>query len=128
MAYKVLTPIKHGRAGKSYRLKPGDIVNDSFFPKQNRISLLARKCLEKTRETPTVDPEGVPVPQLADLQDMNVAQVKEFLDAEFDVTKLEKYLDQEEKAGLARRKTVVIYIQKRISELTDYEYPRVQRH
>jgi len=128
MAYKVLSPIRYGKVGKKYVLNPGDVLNDSFFLKADRIKLLEDKCLMKTREDPTVDPDGVAIPQLADLQDMNVTQVKEFLDAEFDVTKLEKYLDQEEKAGLARRKTVVIYIQKRISELTDYEYPRVQRH
>jgi len=123
MPYRVNGNIKYGKENQVFLLKPGDIVHDGFFLKKDRDNLLDLEGISKTRATPTVSPEGLRIPQLVDLQDMNVSKVREFLENEFNVATLEKYLDQESKAGEARRKTVLLYIQKRISEMTGYEYP-----
>jgi len=123
MPYKVLSPINYGKDGLVFKLKIDDIVPDRFFLKRDRIQMLEAENIVKTREEPTIDPEGVPINKLADLQDMNVAQVREFLENEFDVTTLEKYIDQENRAKDRRRKTVIIFIQKKITDLTGYGYP-----
>jgi len=124
MPYKVLIEIKYGKEGQSFTLKPGDIIGDRFMLKRDRKQMLEINAIEKTREDPTIDPEGVPIETLADLQEMNVAEVRAFLENEYDVAKLEKYVDQENRAKERRRKTVIIFLQKKISELTGYEYPR----
>jgi len=124
MPYKVTGAVKYGKDGQIFRLQPGDIVNDRFFHKKDRDQMIAANNMEKTREDPTINPEGVQIEQLVDLQDMNVPEIRAFLENEHRGTILEKYLDQENRAKDRRRKTVIILIQKKISELTGYDYPR----
>jgi len=124
MPYKVKMEIKYGKEGQIFVLKPRDIVGDRFFLSRDRKQMLEINAIEKTREDPTINPEGTQIESLADLQEMNVAQVREFLENEHDVTKLEKYIDQENRAKDRRRKSVIIFLQRKISDLTEYEYPR----
>lgn len=120
MPYEILIPIKHGAEGKIYELEVGDIVPNDFFSEEQIKSLFTHKAMRESLEKPgTPLPSGT-VEELIDLSSMTVAVAKELLEAETDVTRLTKYLDQESHNPNGRR-SMTEFIERKIKYLTGYE-------
>lgn len=119
MSYEVLKPILHGKEGRKFDLKSGDIVANDFFKPGTIKNLLASGNIQPSKKR-TKKIKGREGARLRDITIMTIPGVKEVLEAEFKVANLERYLDQENTQE-SPRLDVLRYIDRRIKELTGYE-------
>lgn len=125
-SYLIKRPLRHGQNGKVYKFRPGATVPPNFFTKDILSDLSKQKIVEPIRVDEEV--QGIPkapkaskeLEGLKDVTSMTAAQAKELINAEVSTTNLEKYKDQE-LGSHKPRKSVLDFIDSRITELTGYE-------
>ena len=124
MSLEILTPVKYGNpeTGILYPLTIGDRVKEDFFDDVTLQRLMKEGNIKKSLERPNRLPRGQELPDVKDVTQFTVAECKEFVCEEPDVTTLEKYIDQEN-IQEAPRSSLLKYIENRIKELTGYDYP-----
>jgi len=125
MALEVLIPISYGEVGRRYKLEPDVVVADDFFDKKSKEALLKNKAIRKSKKKPQKNLVSINAPPLPDLSEMTVIGAKEFLENEYNVGNLERYLDQENSQD-SPRESLTKWIDTRISELTGFEPARVR--
>ncbi len=116
MTFEVKDSIRLKKDGVKYNLMPGDIVAGDIFDPRDRKRFLDLGCIEKSKKKVSKI-KGVVTPALVDLSTLSVAEIKEVLELEYNGANLERYLDQENNQD-APRKSVVRYLNNRITELT----------
>lgn len=116
MPYKAKSNIRHGKAGKEYHIRVGDVVADDFFTKKEIKRNLGNGTIEMVESGVVTEVKGSENKQIPDISGMTPAEVREFLEKINDPVMIEKLIDQEQ-ARPQVRKNVVQLLDRRAKEL-----------
>ena len=130
MALEILLSLRCGSASFEqdriiYDLEVGSIVPGDFFSPTEKEKYLKKGLIKESSLPPSTFPKGEKIRPLPALGKMKLIEAKEFLEDEYDVTKLEKYYDQENDRKLPRKK-LLEWIQKKVFDLQGFETARTK--
>jgi len=115
MSLEAMVPIKYQRDGEKFKIEEGTILPKTFFTTKERNALLDKGRIRRSKERPE-KLKGMEVPEFQDLGKMTVVEAKEFLDEEYEIVNLEKFIDQENHQKTPRS-SIIKFIERRIRDL-----------